>query len=240
MSRRRRDGDLLPGRRAGRALARGSRGDRCRTATRSRLHGYGHRLLLRRRSLRFAADLDRAIEIIVAGDRGGSRPATGPPYGVFSSGALALVRRRGLSDPCSGRSGECDWRARETPEAICRRATRNLVPGDVVLLHDADHYSAPDCWRRTAAALPGIFAAAAALDEPFMRRHRTHVLSDAVGERRGRTPVRARPTRAGPRSARARDRPRGQAPCTIATSPTSVATMAAISRTLTTSSPTRL
>jgi hypothetical protein len=26
--------------------------------------------------------------------------------------------------------------------------------GDVLLLHDADHYSARDSWRRTAAALP--------------------------------------------------------------------------------------
>ena len=49
-----------------------------------------------------------------------------------------------------------------------RRATRNLAAGDVVLLHDADHYSAPDSWRRTAAALPVIFDAVAALDEPFV------------------------------------------------------------------------
>jgi len=29
-------------------------------------------------------------------------------------------------------------------------------PGDVILLHDADHYSAPGCWRKTSAALPHI------------------------------------------------------------------------------------
>jgi galactose mutarotase-like enzyme len=30
------------------------------------------------------------------------------------------------------------------------------VGGDVVLLHDADHYSAPGSWRATAAALGPI------------------------------------------------------------------------------------
>jgi hypothetical protein len=29
----------------------------------------------------------------------------------------------------------------------------------VLLLHDADHYSAPDSWRRTAAALPPLLDA---------------------------------------------------------------------------------
>jgi peptidoglycan/xylan/chitin deacetylase (PgdA/CDA1 family) len=130
------------------------------------LHGYLHRLLLRRRVPELGADLDRAIEIIVAAT--GQEPTCyRPPYGVFSSGALAHIRRRGLSPLLWSKWG-CDWRARASPDAICRRATRNLVAGDVVLLHDADHYSAPDSWRRTAAALPGIFAAAAALDEPFV------------------------------------------------------------------------
>jgi hypothetical protein len=34
--------------------------------------------------------------------------------------------------------------------------TERLGPGDVLLLHDADHYSAPGSWRRTAAALPAV------------------------------------------------------------------------------------
>jgi peptidoglycan/xylan/chitin deacetylase (PgdA/CDA1 family) len=130
------------------------------------LHGYVHRLLLRRRVAELEADLDRAVEIIVAAT--GREPTCyRPPYGVFSSGALALVRRRGLSPLLWSKWGR-DWEARATPGTICRRATRNLVAGDVVLLHDADHYSAPDSWRRTAAALPAIVAAAAALDEPLV------------------------------------------------------------------------
>ena len=58
-------------------------------------------------------------------------------------------------------------RARDRP-AIARRATRDLEAGDVVLLHDADHYSAPDSWRRTVAALPTVISAVEALGEPFV------------------------------------------------------------------------
>jgi hypothetical protein len=49
-----------------------------------------------------------------------------------------------------------DWRARTTPEEIAHLATRSLTPGDVILLHDADWYSAPGSHSRTAAALPLI------------------------------------------------------------------------------------
>jgi hypothetical protein len=34
--------------------------------------------------------------------------------------------------------------------------TRRLAPGDVLLLHDADDYSARDSWRTTVAALPRV------------------------------------------------------------------------------------
>src|SRR5438874_308051 len=47
-----------------------------------------------------------------------------------------------------------------TPQRIAARATRALGPGDVILLHDADHYSSKDSWQRTLAALPEILAAA--------------------------------------------------------------------------------
>src|SRR4029077_14598627 len=98
------------------------------------LHGYVHRLLLRRWVPELGADLDRAVEIIVAAT--GHEPTCyRPPYGVFSSGALAHVRRRGLSPLLWSKWGR-DWEARATPGTICRRATRNLVAGDVVLLHD--------------------------------------------------------------------------------------------------------
>ena len=43
-----------------------------------------------------------------------------------------------------------DWRASATPESIAAEATHGDVgPGDVILLHDADHYADPDSWRAT-------------------------------------------------------------------------------------------
>jgi peptidoglycan-N-acetylglucosamine deacetylase len=130
------------------------------------LHGYRHRLLLRRRLGPLADDLERAFELI--SEAGGREPVCyRPPYGVFSSGALRLVRQRGWKPLLWSKWG-WDWSARATPEGIARRATRRLEAGDVVLLHDADHYSAPDSWRRTVAALPSIIEAVAGLGEPFV------------------------------------------------------------------------
>ena len=45
---------------------------------------------------------------------------------------------------------------RATPASIARRVTAGARAGDIVLLHDADYYSAPGSWVRTAAALPII------------------------------------------------------------------------------------
>ena len=125
------------------------------------LHGDRHVLLLRRRVRDITADLDRASATIAE--------ATGivptlyrPPYGVFSRGALAHVRRRGLL-PLLWSAWGRDWERRASAVSISRRVTRRLAPGDVVLLHDSDAYSSPDSWRRTAAALPLILDAVAAL-----------------------------------------------------------------------------
>ena len=49
-----------------------------------------------------------------------------------------------------------DWDRGATAESIARRASTGIVAGDVVLLHDADYYSARGSWVRTAAALPLI------------------------------------------------------------------------------------
>src|SRR4029453_10943658 len=39
---------------------------------------------------------------------------------------------------------------------IATEVTRDLDAGEVLLLHDADHYSEPGCWRGTVAALPMV------------------------------------------------------------------------------------
>jgi peptidoglycan-N-acetylglucosamine deacetylase len=125
------------------------------------LHGDRHVLLLRRRVRSFAADLDRASATIA--EVTGVVPSLyRPPYGVFSRATLAHVRERGL-EPLLWSAWGRDWERRASPAAISRRVTRRLAPGDVVLLHDSDAYSSRDSWRRTAAALPSILDAVAAL-----------------------------------------------------------------------------
>jgi peptidoglycan/xylan/chitin deacetylase (PgdA/CDA1 family) len=130
------------------------------------LHGYRHRLLLRRPTPLLADDLDRATDVI-ASVTGRVPVVYRPPYGILSAGALELVRRRGLSLLLWSRWGR-DWGAHEDPARIAQRASGGLVPGDVVLLHDADHYSSPASWERTVAALPSILERTARLGEPLV------------------------------------------------------------------------
>ncbi len=47
-----------------------------------------------------------------------------------------------------------DWSRRATAASIARRCSADARAGDIVLLHDADYYSAPGSWMRTVAALP--------------------------------------------------------------------------------------
>jgi peptidoglycan/xylan/chitin deacetylase (PgdA/CDA1 family) len=128
------------------------------------VHGYRHTLLLRRRVRELADDLDRAVAAIA--DATGVAPTLyRPPYGVFSSGALAHVRGRRWR-PLLWSTWGRDWERRASAQSIARRATHGLRPGDVVLLHDSDAYSSDDSWRRTAAALPSVLDAVAALGVP--------------------------------------------------------------------------
>ena len=68
---------------------------------------------------------------------------------------IGNVRRRGWRPVLWSRWGR-DWRGRETARSIARRVVDDIDDGDVVLLHDADYYSAPGSWVRTVAALPII------------------------------------------------------------------------------------
>lgn len=131
------------------------------------LHGYRHTLLLRRSPRALDEDLRRAADVI--GEATGAAPAVyRPPYGIFSSAGVAIARRRGWLPLLWSRWGR-DWTRRATPAGIAARAARDLRAGDVVLLHDADWYSAAGSWARTAAALPRIVEAARATGEPFVR-----------------------------------------------------------------------
>jgi peptidoglycan/xylan/chitin deacetylase (PgdA/CDA1 family) len=121
------------------------------------LHGDRHRCQLRLTPAMLDDDLAR-VAATVAEATDVAPTLYRPPYGVFSAAGLALVRRRGWRDLLWSRWG-CDWRARTTSAAIARRATRDLSAGDVILLHDADTYSAAGSWRRTAQALPAVLEA---------------------------------------------------------------------------------
>ena len=120
-------------------------------------HGHRHRNLLRVTPRPLDDDLDRAYTAIA--DATDTAPVLHrPPYGIYSWPALRAVRQRGWTPLLWSRWGK-DWRKFTTPERIAARAARDLGPGDVILLHDADHYSSKDSWRRTLAALPEILAA---------------------------------------------------------------------------------
>ncbi len=120
------------------------------------LHGHRHRLQLRMSPTQVAAD--------VACGRAAVEDAVGrrvdwhrPPYGIYSPAGLRAVRGGGMRPLLWSRWGK-DWRKFTTPRRIAARATRALVPGDVILLHDADFYSARHSHRRTIAALDMILA----------------------------------------------------------------------------------
>jgi len=78
-----------------------------------------------------------------------------PPYGIFSGAGLRAIRSRGWRPVLWSQWGR-DWTRRATAESITRKATERVRPGDIVLLHDADFYSARNSWERTASALPRI------------------------------------------------------------------------------------
>lgn len=121
------------------------------------LHGYRHRSQLRRSPRALADDLRRATDVI-GSTTGALAPLYRPPYGIFSAAGVALVRHRGDAAWLWTRWGR-DWRADATPRSVARLAAGKLAPGDVILLHDADHYGDPGCWRATAGALPLILTA---------------------------------------------------------------------------------
>jgi len=83
------------------------------------------------------------------------------PYGIYSWPALSAVRARGWTPVLWSRWGR-DWTRSATGESVAARAAGGIRAGDVVLLHDADDYSAPGCWSATVAALPRILERIAA------------------------------------------------------------------------------
>jgi peptidoglycan/xylan/chitin deacetylase (PgdA/CDA1 family) len=118
------------------------------------LHCHRHRNLLRLAPWQVRDDVNRAQAAIE--DATGVSPALyRPPYGILNASALRIARRAGRRTLLWSHWGR-DWRARATPESIAACVTQGVGQGSILLLHDADDYSAPDSWQRTAQALPRV------------------------------------------------------------------------------------
>lgn len=121
------------------------------------VHCHRHRVQLRLREAALRDDLRRALATIA--EATATAPELHrPPLGIYSRTGLQIAREQGLTPLLWSRWGK-DWRKWTTPERIARRAAGQIEAGDVVLLHDADHYSAKDSWRRTVEALPRVLDA---------------------------------------------------------------------------------
>lgn len=124
------------------------------------VHGYEHRLLLKRGPLRTRDDLTHAVDTIT--EVTGVIPRWWrPPYGVASTAALLAAHRLGLRPvlwTCWGR----DWTASCTADSVYRAVMRRLDGGGTILLHDSDHAAAPKCWLATLDVLPAVLTTCAA------------------------------------------------------------------------------
>jgi peptidoglycan-N-acetylglucosamine deacetylase len=118
------------------------------------LHCHRHRNVLRLTGRQFLDDAERGRAAIE--EAGGQAIADHrPPYGIYSAAALRACRRNGWRPVLWSRWGK-DWRSWATAKSIARHAASSARAGDILLLHDADYYSAPGSWVRTVAALPII------------------------------------------------------------------------------------
>lgn len=116
------------------------------------LHCDRHRNLLRLTPWQLREDIARA-QATIEQTTGRSPQLYRPPYGVLNGAALLHARNRGWRTVLWSHWGR-DWEAQATPTSIVELLTRGVGEGAVLLLHDADDYSAQGSWRATAAALP--------------------------------------------------------------------------------------
>lgn len=118
------------------------------------VHCRRHRNLMRLTPRQVRDDVARAAAAIA--EATGREPRLyRPPLGILTAAGVAAARAHGWRIVLWTADGH-DWQARATPESIAARVLRRLRGGDVVLLHDADWYSASGSWARTAAAIAPI------------------------------------------------------------------------------------
>ncbi|HEY2792299.1 MAG TPA: polysaccharide deacetylase family protein [Micromonosporaceae bacterium] len=120
------------------------------------LHGWDHRLLLRRMPASTRDDLARGRDLI--------EEVTGvrvhwwrPPYGVLTTSSLAAARDLGLT-PILWSAWGRDWTGTATGDSVLSTVERGLRPGGTVLLHDSDCTSVPGSSRATMQAAPVLIS----------------------------------------------------------------------------------
>jgi len=118
------------------------------------LHCHRHRNQLRLTPGQLIDDAERG-RCVIEEATGQAIADYRPPYGIFSAFGLRAVAARGWRPVLWSQWGR-DWTGRATPASITRKSTATARPGDILLLHDADYYSAGGSWTRTVAALPSI------------------------------------------------------------------------------------
>lgn len=118
------------------------------------LHCHRHRNQLRLTPRLLLEDAERG-RTAIEGATGQAIADYRPPYGIFSAAGLAAIRGRGWRPVLWSKWGR-DWDRRATPSSITARVTAGVGAGDILLLHDADYYSARGSWVSTAAALSKI------------------------------------------------------------------------------------
>lgn len=130
------------------------------------LHGYRHRFQLGISPGATMDDISRGQDEVVRATN--VVPALyRPPYGVANAAALVSARRLGMRVVLWSRWGR-DWERGASAQSIARLATSGLRGGEIVLLHDSDHYGASGSWSTTAEAVTLIHAAA--LEQGFAIR----------------------------------------------------------------------
>jgi peptidoglycan/xylan/chitin deacetylase (PgdA/CDA1 family) len=117
------------------------------------VHCHHHRSLLRCTPAQVEEDLERAVAALA--DAGLEPGRYRPPYGVLSTPAAVMARRRGWSTwlwDCDGR----DWRSDARAGGVAERVVRTARPGSTILLHDSPVYCRRSDWRVAPEALERI------------------------------------------------------------------------------------
>lgn len=118
------------------------------------LHAHRHRLQLRLTAKELQDDYERGLAAIQ--DATNQTPTLHrPPFGIYSETGLKAAKDHALQPLLWSAWGK-DWRKFTTPQRIANRVIADLRPGAVILLHDADFYSAKGSHQRTARALERI------------------------------------------------------------------------------------